>query len=401
MSGQGKIRIASLAKAYGGKITSIDDLVVSLDRDRFEVVFIFLRNPGEAPTWMEQAGYKVFHLSRRGDIRIFRFSSLFKLARILRSNNVDVLHCHNHKANLYGVLAGALARTPVIIAQLHGLGRARNVYRKLANLIVFRRANRILSIAQAVQQDILATNWRVPAEKLSILEDSVDYERFAHCQVSREQSRQLLGVPSDAVVFATVGRLTPTKGLPYLMEAFCKVREQLPRAHLVLLGDGHARGELERQAAATPHGKAIHFLGHRDHIEQFFKGMDVFVMASLAEGVGRALLEAMAAGVPVVSTRVGGIPEVINEPSVGFLVPPRDVKALAQAMIHVACMSDQQRAAIATAGQERILRFYSHDVIREKLRQLYEDEYENCRACARPVSEKDTMTCEMPSRTDR
>ncbi len=401
MSGQGKIRIASLAKAYGGKITSIDDLVVSLDRDRFEVIFIFLRNPGEAPTWMQQAGYGAFHLSRKSDIRFFSFTSLYKLARILRSHNVDVLHCHNHKANLYGALAGALAGTPVIIAQLHGLGRARNVWRRLANLVVFRRANTILSIARAVQQDILATNWLVPAEKLSILEDSVDYDRFAHCKVPREESRRLLGVPSDAVVFATVGRLAPTKGLPYLIEAFCTVREQLPHAHLVLLGDGHTRSELERQAAATPHGKAIHFLGHRDHIERFFNGMDVFVMASLAEGVGRALLEAMAAGVPVVSTRVGGIPEVVNDSSVGFLVPPRDAIALAQMMIHVAGMSDQQRAAIAAAGQERILRFYCHDVIREKLRQLYEDEYENSRAYTRPVSEKDAMTCEMSSRTDR
>jgi glycosyltransferase involved in cell wall biosynthesis len=324
---------------------------------------------------MEQAGHKVFRLSDNSDIRFFRPSSLAKLVHVLKSNKVDVLHCHNHKASVYGAFAGTLARTPVVLAQMHGLRRARNIRRKLANLFVFRRASRIIAVAEAVKQDILARNWLVPASKLCILENSVDYDRFADCGTSTQQAKALLGLPADALVFGTVGRLVPTKGLPYLIDAFCTVREQISHAHLVLVGEGYARPEIEQRAAATAHADAIHLLGQRSRIEQLFKGMDVFVLSSVAEGMPRVLLEAMAARLPVVSTRVGGIPDVLNEPSVGFLVPPQDAPSLARTMIQVASMPHQQRAAIGAKAQERVRRCYSHDVIRAKLQQIYEEEY--------------------------
>lgn len=392
--------IASLSKAYFGKVTSVDDLVAGLDRDRFEAIFIFLSGRDDEATWMEKAGHRVFYLCPNREIRLFRPSLVFRLMRILRSNHVDVLHCHSHKACSYGVLAGTLAKTPAVLVQVHGLHRARNVRRQLANLVVFRGATRVIAVAEAVKQDILRTNWRVPAGKLSVLEDSVDYDRFAHCAVSRAQARQMLGVPSDGIVFGTVGRLTPTKGLPYLIEAFCMVREQIPSAHLVLLGDGSERARIERQAKESPHRDAIHFLGRRDHIEQLLRGIDVFVLSSIAEGVGRALLEAMAAGVPAVATQVGGIPEVINSPDVGLLAPPRNHRALAHTMIRMGSMSESQRTAIGRAAQERIRRFYSHDVIREKLRRIYEEECENHRSQARDNGKKDIQRGQASSWTD-
>jgi glycosyltransferase involved in cell wall biosynthesis len=376
LSRQDKITIASLSKAYGGSVTSMDELMVALDPDRFQVVFIFLESPGDTLTWMESAGHRVFRLSDKGGTRVLGPSSLLKLVHILRANKVDVLHCHNHKANLYGALAGAIARTPVILAQVHGLHRTRNVRRKLANLLIFRRVSRIVAIAEAVKQDILTSNWLVPAERLVVLADSVDYNRFAHCDVSREQARALLGLPADAFVFGSVGRLAPTKGLPFLIEAFSRVRAEIPRAHLAILGEGQMRAQLEEQAAATPCAGAIHFLGRREPIGQYLRGMDVFVMSSVAEGMGRALLEAMAAGVPVVATRVGGIPEVVASPDVGRLVPPRDPAALSDAMLRVSRMSGSERTAMATRAQERIRRCYSHEVIREKLAAIYEKEME-------------------------
>jgi glycosyltransferase involved in cell wall biosynthesis len=346
---------------------------------------------------MEKAGHEVVYLCPDREIRQFRLSLAVKLKRILRSNNVDVLHCHGHKASSYGVLAGRLAGTPAILAQVHGLNRARNLRRRLVNLLMFRGATRILAVAEAVKRDIVATNWRVPTEKLYVLEDSVDYDRFAQCTVSRVQARQMLNVPSDGIIFGTVGRLTPTKGLPYLIDAFCMVREQIPTARLVILGDGSDRTQLERQAGETRHGDAIHFLGRRDHVEQLLRGMDVFVLASVAEGVGRALLEAMAAGVPPVATQVGGIPEVVNSPDVGLLAPPRDPRALAEMMIRMGGMSESQRAAIGRTGQERIRQFYSHDVIREKLRRLYEDEYENHRSHRRDKGNRESQGCQISS----
>ena len=148
----------------------------------------------------------------------------------------------------------------------------------------------------------------------------------------------MLGVSPDPFVFGTVGRLAPTKGLPYLIEAFSRAKEEIPSAQLVLLGNGNgpSRAELEQQASKTSCRDSIHFLGHRDDIEQLYRAMDIFVLSSIAEGMPRAILEAMAAGVPCIATEVGGIPEILPNRDVGRLVPARDPQALAWAMIDFA-----------------------------------------------------------------
>ncbi len=375
MAKNGKITVALLWKTCTGTVTSVNDLAGALDADRFEVIFIFLGGPVTTPVWMKEAGYKVFYLSHRREIGFRGAAVLLKLARILRSHRVDVLHCHNHKANVYGALAGILARTPTVLAQVHGLRRARNTRRRLMNLIVFRKARRILAVADAVRQDVVDSNWHVSHEKLFVLENSVDYDRFAEPTVSPSEARRLLGIPTEAVVFGTIGRLAPTKGLSYLIEAFSTVKQQLASAQLVLLGDGPSREELERCAARTPYPEAIHFLGYRPNVEQLLRGMNVFVLSSVAEGMPRVILEAMVAGVPCVSTAVGGIPQMLDNGAIGTLVPPRDSQGLAHAMLAWANMAEQERDARIEKAREYARRHYSHDVLTDRLAELYENEF--------------------------
>jgi len=370
-----KIKVALLWKTCTGTVTSVNDLAGALDGDRFDVIFIFLSGPVTTPKWMEEAGYKVFYLTRRREIGFRGVAVLLRLARILRTHRVDVLHCHNHKANVYGALAGILARVPTVLAQVHGLRRARNTRRRLMNLVVFRKARRILAVADAVKQDVVSSNWYVAREKLFVLENSVDYDRFAQPTVSRSEARRQLGIPADAVVFGTIGRLAPTKGLSYLLEAFCTVRQEVPSAHLVLLGDGPSRVELEQAAAQGPCPEAIHFLGYRPNIDQLLQGLDVFALSSVAEGMPRVILEAMVAGVPCVSTNVGGIPEMLERGAAGMLVPPRDAEKLARAMLVWVNMPEPERKARVDRAREYARRHYSHDVLTNRLAQLYESEY--------------------------
>lgn len=375
--------IALLWSRYAGSTTSVNDLVLGLDKSRFAVMFIYLCGRGAGEDLFEKAGYEVFYLRRRRRMPFLSPGTLLKLARVLKQRRVHILHCHTHSPAVYGAVATALARTPVLLTHVHGLNRTRKLRRRLTNLFVFRRAARVICAAQGVRKDVIRTNWRVDPDKVLVLENSVDYERFASVDTPRQQARSKLGLSADDFVFGTVGRLVPTKGLRYLLDAFSIVKRQVPSAQLVLLGEGSSRADLERQAAESPCPQAIHFLGYRAEIAEVFRGLDVFVLSSLAEGMPRALLEAMAAGVPCVATEVGGIPEVINDAGVGFLAPPRDAAALARRMVQVARMSGPERAAIRAAAQQRIRRFYSHDVIREKLGRIYEEEYENYRARAR------------------
>ena len=371
---EGKITIALLWSKYSGKVTSVNDLVLGFDKERFNVIFIYLRGHGDEKNLLKEAGYEVFYLSNIERINTFRFSILFKLVRILKEHNVDIIHCHAHKSTVYGTVAAVLAKTPVVIAHVHGLGRSRNFRRKLMNFLLFKKINRIVPVAERVREDVLKNNWSVPEEKITVLENSIDYGRFADVSISKEDAKRILGLASDAFVFGTVGRLAPTKGLSYLIEAFPKVKEQKPSAQLVLFGDGPCRAELEQQASNMSCRDSIHFLGHRDNIEQLLRGMDVFVLSSVAEGMPRAILEVMAAGIPCIATEVGGIPEIISGNNVGILVPPKDSEALAEAMVNVANLTDEKLEKQVVKAQNRVRQFYSHQVVREKVRKLYESE---------------------------
>lgn len=373
-----KITLALLWSKCEGNTTSVNDLILGLDKDRFDAMFIFLRRDGAEKEVLRKAGYAVSYLSQARGRNAFRLSILFKLVKILKRHHVDILHCHAHKATVYGTLAAMLAKTPIVLAHIHGLGRSRNIRRKLINLLLLRKIDRVICVANGVRDDVLSNNRYLPAEKVSILENSVDYKRFAEVSVSAADAKQMLGLPPEAFVFGTVGRLAPTKGLSYLIEAFSMVKRQKLSAHLVLLGNGPSRVGLEHQASKTPCRDSIHFLGHRDNIEQLFRGMDAFVLSSVAEGMPRAILEAMAAGVPCICTRVGGIPEIINDESFGLLVQPKDPVALARAMLSMIDESREQRAARIDKARERIREYYSHDVIGQKLGRLYKAEIEAC-----------------------
>jgi len=307
-------------------------------------------------------------------VKEFRFSILFRLVKILKENNIDILHCHRHKSSFYGALAGILAKTPVVLSHVHGLSRTKNLGRRIVNFFLFKRFNRIIGCAKSVQDDVLRDNRFLSAEKVSVMENSVDYERFTKVSISKADAKQMLGLPPDAFVFGTVGRLAPTKGLSYLIEAFSKVKEKIPSAHLVLFGDGACRAELEQHASNLSCRDLIHFLGHRDNIEQLIKGMDVFILSSIAEGMPRAILEAMAAGIPCIATEAGGIPEIINSRDVGILVPPMDENALAEAMITLANTPKQKLKDLIEKARERVRTIFDHDVVKKKLENTYEME---------------------------
>ena len=221
-------------------------------------------------------------------------------------------------------------------------------------------------------------NWRLSAEKVHVLENSVDYGRFSNLSISRLEARKMLGLSAHALVFGTVGRLAPTKGQSYLIKAFAEVKQGLPESVLLLAGAGRLEDTLKAEASRTGFGKSIHFLGRRTDIPQVLKALDVFVLPSVAEGFGLALAEAMAAGVPCIATQVGGIPEILPNREVGRLVPARDSSALATAMIHLANTPAGQLRQLAGNASDRVREFYSHEVVMERLVTLYESEFALC-----------------------
>jgi len=307
---------------------------------------------------------------------MFNLWIIWKLSRVLKRENVDILHCHKHQATIYGTIAAKLAGVPVVFSHVHGLNRSKNPRRKFINWIVLKWATKIIAVANSVKEDVLKNNWALSSDKLSVLENSVDFECFANVAITKVEAKGRLGViPPDAFVYGTIARFGLFKGHSFLISAFEKVKKQVASAHLILVGDGLLKEEIQKQVAKAGLDESVHFLGQRDNIAEIYKAIDVFVLPSIgSEGMPRVILEAMAAGVPCVATKVGGIPEIVSGEDVGFLVPPGDENALAEVMLKLAKMPEKKRQKLIGKAQDEIRRFYAHEVVREKLRNLYETE---------------------------
>jgi glycosyltransferase involved in cell wall biosynthesis len=246
----------------------------------------------------------------------------------------------------------------------------------LLNFFAFKKVSRIIGCAESVRDDVLRNNPLLRREKAIALENSIDFERFANASITKAEAKsKLTEVPADAFVYGTVARFGPYKGHSVLVKAFERVKKQMPSAHLIFAGNGPMRQEIHRQAAKASLDDSVHFLGRRDDIPSLLRAMDAFVLPSVgSEGMPLAILEAMAAGVPCIASSLSGIPEVINDDDVGLLVPPGDDSALAEAMTALANAPEQKRKALIEKARERVRTNFNHDVVKEKLANIYEME---------------------------
>lgn len=366
------ITIARLWPRYEGKPESRIYTIVRLNPERFRIICLYLTKQSEKPNPFEELGYKAFYLSHGKKLRWFSLSVLYRLIKVLKSEKVDIIHNHRDKSMLYGTIAGLMARTPVIISQVHGTHRTRNWHRKLRNFFLMKRIDKILTVGEAVREDVLKTNPSVNPEKVYSLGNSIDYVRFAEDSISKEEARNRLNLPNDAIIFGTVARLTPSKGQTYLVDAFGSVKQTVPTARLVFVGDGPFMSELEARAMKTPAADSIHFLGYRNDVQQLLRAFDVFVLPSVgSEGLPRAVIEAMAAGVPCIGAEACGIPEILGCGEFGLLVPPGDSAALAEAMIKLARMPEPQRREIIEKAKQRAGEEYRPEVVVKRLEKIY------------------------------
>jgi glycosyltransferase involved in cell wall biosynthesis len=170
------------------------------------------------------------------------------------------------------------------------------------------------------------------ADRFAVVPSGIDLAQFREAGARVRRKPAGFDCPPDAIVIGSIGWLTPVKGHRVLLEAAASLRRQWPRLHVVIVGGGPLRDDLERMARRRGIAETVRFLGARTDVSDCLAGMDIYVQPSLNEGMGRALIEAMAAGRPVVASRVGGIPAVVEDRKTGLLVPPNDPEALARAL---------------------------------------------------------------------
>jgi len=353
---------------FGGTEQALLHLLAGLDRDRWRPVLFHHSGPGIEPLL---EGARRLNVGTRAVPRMQgmrTISGLPRFLRHLRAEHPTVFHAHLNwlLSCKYGLVAAALARVPAIVATAQNYMLppwGRTVY--LQQQLVVGGVDRYIAVSHAVAQQLRET-FRVPAGKLQVVHNSIPLAPFE--VAANESLRASLGGATGRAIVLTVARLDEQKGHRYLLEAAALV----PEVTFVLSGDGPERGALEAQAKALGLENRVNFLGYRRDVPALLASCDVFVLPSIYEGFPLSVLEAMAAGRPVVATAVGGTAEAVIHNQTGLLVPPADSAAIASAIRNI--LSDPPIARrLGAAGKARVHQEFSAEATVQRLAQAYED----------------------------
>lgn len=297
----------------------------------------------------------------------WRIGALWRLYRLLWQERPYILHCWLFHANFLGRIVGRLARVPIIITsrrnvEIGGAWRER-LQRWTAGL-----DDKIIAVCEAARQAEIRRS-QVSPDKVVTIYNGVDVSPFAVS--ARQAMRRELGIKQDTFLLGVIGRLHRQKGHVYLFWALHQVRRQFADVRLLVVGDGRLHDELVAQAQQEGVADIISFTGARTDVPEILSALDLFVLPSLWEGLPNVVLEAMAAGLPVVATAVGGTPELIIEGQTGLLVTPQDVDSLARA---IAQMLENPALArqMGEAGRQHVQTHFTVGQMAGKMEQLYE-----------------------------
>jgi glycosyltransferase involved in cell wall biosynthesis len=322
------MRIAHVLSSFGlgGQERMAVDLARAQRAAGHQLIAVSLAAPPEGPLAL---GFREVEIpaitvaKRRG----FDITLPFRLARVFERENIEVVHTHNPQALIYGAPAGKLAGA-VLVHTKHGRNpdtRRRRWLRRAAAELV----DAYVAVSPSTAQ--VAREHRDSAEeRLSVIENGIDLNAFTHGAGVRHAVRDELGIPRDAWVVGTIGRLAPEKDQKVLIEAMTPLLG--PKRRLLIVGDGPERPALDALVEKLGVKAHVHFTGVRRDPARLLASFDVFALSSKTEGLPLVVLEAMAAALPVVSTDVGGIGDVIEHERSGFLVPPADVAKLESAL---------------------------------------------------------------------
>lgn len=319
---------------------------------------------------MSNAGARVFLLGkrRRGDA-----TTATKLANLINVERADILHLHNPPGMFWGTLARALSgrRAPIVRTEHNPYSPEsmprlyRLLYRRLT-----KRARRVICVSEAVRRSFVEAFPDLAGLHVA-LPNGVrvqDYEKLP----PRHECRAQFHLAPGQRLIGTVGRMSPVKNQKLLIEAFARVRERAPDVNLAIIGEGELRAKLADYAADLGVSECVSLVKESKLIDYFYGALDVFVLSSDSEGMPLTLLEALASGVPVVATEVGGIPEVVESGATGYLVPKGSAEYLAKRILDL--LQDPAKAqAIALAGRAMVRERFTAEKMVAGIENIYDE----------------------------
>ncbi len=308
--------------------------------------------------------------------------ALVRLVRTIFREQPDVVHTHTAKAGTLGRIAAAAfnatrgrGRRLVVVHTFHGhvlegyFSPAVNRFVRAAERLLARTTDRIVTISPSQRDEIVGRFGVGRPGATVVVPLGLDLQGLVDGAGARSL-RAELGIDEHSVVFGFLGRLVPIKDVPTLVLAFSRLLETIPDAWLLIAGDGPVRPGLEALIAARVPGGRVRLLGWREDLVDLYATLDVCVLSSRNEGTPVAIIEAMAAGRPVIATRVGGVPDVVDDGETGLLVAPGDAEGLAAAMARLAA-DPAARCRMGGLGRQRAAAAFGHERLVDDIERLY------------------------------
>lgn len=349
---------------YGGAEKLLIPLAGYFNSGRFRSAVIALTCGGPVEDELRQAGIEVLVVRRDGKFTIF---NLFQLINIVRKKKADIIHSHLMNADIWGGIA-AKSLGVKHISTIHGTYFGGSFIACLKQRIRTALPSMIVAVCNATK-DICNKQLHVPTRKMRVI-----YNGIAARSILPKENiaplRRRLGIREGDIVIGTYGRLEEEKGHRYLIEAIAQAARTFPRIILLVIGVGSSEPRLVKMARELNIEDHVKFLGERSDMFQLVTMIDIAVFPSLHEGFSVAILEAMAAGIPVIATSVGGTPELIKNGKDGILVAPENAGEIAGAIVRF-CADKKYAASIASLARKKVERDFTEYRMLEMTEKLY------------------------------
>lgn len=337
-----RIRVIEVTRSLnvGGLERVVSTLASGLDPSRFDVSVVCLLRTGYFAQELARQGIRI-HLASRNSQHT-HYLLFLKLYALFREFRPDIVHTHNTHALLDGALAARLAGVPAIVHTEHGRQFPDKRRYMVCERLLSRWVTKIVAVS-SFSKTQLVNHERIRPEKIEVIYNGTSFRDARHDVLATKSALSLI---DSYPILGSVTRLSEEKGVRFLLEAMPEILCRFPRAALLVVGDGILRPQLERLVRELGVGDHVTFLGTQSDVSKFLTLVDIFVLASISEGLPLAVLEAMSHGKAIVATDVGGLREVLTDGDAGRLVPPRDSMAIAEAVKRLA----SDRCGLARAG---------------------------------------------------
>jgi glycosyltransferase involved in cell wall biosynthesis len=350
----------------GGAERALVELATHLPKDRYEVVVACLQPPGPFSDDLMTSGIPVIDLGGMQGLDYVR--SACRLFRLLRKEQAIILHSQLFRADVLAAVVGRFARVPIMVATRQNVNIG-GMKKERVNRLIRHAFDRTIAVSDKVRTVEVQLSHTDP-NKVVVIPNCVQVDSFTNINEKKVKAlRTELGLDSDTPLIGIVARFHKQKGHIYLLEAMTQVLKEVPTFKALLVGDGELRSAIEEKARMLNLSNDVIFTGIRHDISEILALIDLFVLPSLWEGLPLSLLEAMAAGKPVIATPVGGVPEIIEDGINGLLVSPRSPNDLAEAIITL-LQNPKKAKSMGDAGRKKVDE-YSVEAMVQKTENLY------------------------------